>query len=116
MDKNLVGIFAANPYVVTNMVNNLEFSIKADIFYAYNFKDAIKFCVEKKPKLIIVDSSIIKEKEQISQFEKYKMILITPLNDFASMQIQLDNIVEVLEKPVDLVMLANIIRKELSSK
>jgi DNA-binding NtrC family response regulator len=120
MDRPKVGIFAANPYVVTNMTNELDWRIKADLISAYNIEDAQKICKESSPEIIILDSSLVKTGDTKVDLPKvfagYKVILITSLKNLASMDTQLENVIEVIEKPASITELANILKKHLSSE
>ncbi|MBT4192632.1 MAG: hypothetical protein HOE11_04955 [Candidatus Diapherotrites archaeon] len=120
MDRPKVGVFAANPYVVTNMTNELDWRLKADLVSAYNVEDAQKICKESSPEIIILDSSLAKEGDKDADLPKvfagYKVILITSLKNLASMDTQLENVIEVLEKPASIVELANVLKKHLSSE
>ena len=117
-NRPIIGVFAANPYTVTSMTMELEGFVNADFVEAYKLDDAKKICKEKNPTILIIDSSIagVEELNLAKEFFGYKVILITPLKDFASMKMDMDNIVEVLEKPVNFITLRNLLKRFLEGK
>jgi ActR/RegA family two-component response regulator len=121
MGRPVVGIFASNPYIVTNMRNGLDWRVKADLVIAYNVEEALGVCKESKPEIIIVDSSLAdaggpKDDDLPKIFKDYKVILLTSLKSLASMNTELKNVIEIIEKPASILALANALKKHLSSE
>lgn len=120
-ERKTVLVVAPNPYIVTNIVNDLDWRVPANYIHAYTIPDAQKICSEKKPAAIIIDAAIMGENktplaEIIPVCEKPHcgIILLTSLATFADIQDSLKNVIEVFQKPYDNVSIANALKKHLN--
>lgn len=115
VDKPIVAIVAPNPYLVTNLTMHLEGRVKADFMSAYNLDDAERIFKENNITIGVIYSSIfLDEKVDLKKFGSCKkIIIISPIDEFAKMNLDMKKIIEVFEKPVNVVALENTLRKNI---
>ena len=121
MERKVIGVFVPNLYAATSIENRLDWNLDADFYKAPTLEDADNLIKEKKFDLIIVDTALCDEKDDnkidlVKHFSKQKLILLTSLDKFADVQGNMANVIEVMQKPADLVTLDNLIKKTLWPK